>query len=115
MLADNEEAPTDKYEAFIKANKEVSEKLIPSIKKGKHNLISISGDPRVIAARESVKNSYNEYVKDPQEEKYMNLVGAKDDMSALYNLVTTEILEGKIHDLERANENNKHGKKCIKL
>lgn len=108
VLADNVETPTDKYEAFIKANKEVSEKLLPSIKKGKHNLIS--GDPRVIAARESVKNSYNEYVKDPQEDKYMNLVGAKDDMAALYNLVTTEILEGKIHDLERAHENNKHGK-----
>ena len=65
ILADVEEAATDKYDRFITANKEAAEKTIPA--RSRPRRTHISSDPRVTRARDKIRKAYEMYYQDTAE------------------------------------------------
>ena len=56
VLGVEEESATDRYDRFIKANKEAAEKIVPLRNRAKKT--RFSSDPRVIKARDEIKDAY---------------------------------------------------------
>ncbi|XP_072046557.1 uncharacterized protein [Amphiura filiformis] len=102
-----EETATDKYSRFIAANKEAAEKIIPAKKRSRR--ANFSRDPRVIKARDHIRETYEVYqldITDCNREEYKK---AKENLDDAYNKVIEADLSGKLREVERAHVNSKHG------
>ena len=106
VLEDEEETATDKYDRFIKANNEAAEKIIP-VRKRSHKT-RFSSDPRVVTARDQIKDKYNLYQQDATEEKRTEYRKGKQGLDEAYNLAIVEDLNSKIKEVEAAHSNCKH-------
>ena len=102
-----DESATDRYERFIKANQEATEKVIP-LKKKAHKT-RFSSNPRVIAARDAIKDSYQKYQKSASDNDRETYEAAKKVLSETYNQVMEEDLSEKIQEVQRAHANSQHG------
>ena len=102
-----DESATDKYERFIKANQEAAEKVIP-LKKRNHKT-RYSNDPRVIAARDEVRDAYQKYQKSTSDKYRGTYEAAKKVLSETYDQVIEEDLSKKILEVERAHASSQHG------
>ena len=107
VLEDEEESATNKYDRFIKANKEAAEKFIPLRKRAKRT--RFSSDPRVTKARDEIKHAYEVYQHNTTEENRAEYKKAKESLEDVYNLVIEEDLNRKIEEVETAHANAKHG------
>ena len=102
-----EETATECYQRFIDANREVTELLIPKVKKVKK--AQPSEDPRVGAAREKVKATSRTYQQITSEDNRLDQEQAKKELEVAYNKVTKEMLCKKIKEVETAHINSQHG------
>ncbi|XP_072015018.1 uncharacterized protein [Amphiura filiformis] len=107
ILEDMEETATDKYSRFIAANKEAAEKIIPAKKRSRR--ANFSRDPRVIKARDHIRETYEEYQLDTTDCKREEYKKAKKNLDDAYNEVIEADLNGKLQEVERAHVNSKHG------
>ena len=107
VLENEEESASEKYERFIKANKEAAELVIP-VKKRAHKT-RFSSDTRVIKARDNIRDAYETYQNNTTDDRRESYKSAKKELEDTYNLVTTEHLNGKIQEVETAHINSKHG------
>ncbi|XP_072050156.1 craniofacial development protein 2-like [Amphiura filiformis] len=94
ILENIEETATDKYSRFIAANKEAAEKIIPAKKRSRR--ANFSRDPRVIKAREHIRETYEAYqldttdLADCKREEYKE---AKKNLDDAYN----KVIEGDLN------------------
>ncbi|XP_015753298.1 PREDICTED: uncharacterized protein LOC107333054 [Acropora digitifera] len=102
-----EETATECYQRFIDANREVTELLIPKVKKVQK--AQPSEDPRVGAAREKVKATSRTYQQITSEDNRLDQEQAKKELEVAYNKVTKEMLRKKIKEVETAHINRQHG------
>ena len=107
ILEDIEETATDKYSRFITANKEAAEKIIPAKKRSRK--ANFSRDPRVIKARDHIRETYEVYQQDTTDDKREEYKKAKKNLDDAYNKVIEADLNGKLQEVERAHVNAKHG------
>ena len=97
---------TSTYECFIQANKEAAEELLPKAPRRKKQ--AIWSDPRIDCARKEV---YEAYVNDTSECTSVSrseLQTRKNQLRETYDRVSNEILEQKISQVEKANQNCQH-------
>ena len=107
VLGVEEESATDRYDRFIKANKEAAEKIVPLRNRAKKT--RFSSDPRVIKARDEIKDAYVIYQQNTTDGNRAKYKKAKDSLEEVYNLVIEEDLNSKIKEVETAHANSKHG------
>ncbi|XP_030839582.1 uncharacterized protein LOC115923289 [Strongylocentrotus purpuratus] len=106
-LEKEEESATERYERFITAHKEATEKVIPVKKKTRK--LHFPNDTRVISARNKINKAYMEYQKDTSDENRQIYKQAKHNLEEAYSVVIEEDLDSKLKDVERAHANSKHG------
>ena len=102
-----EDTATECYQRFIDANREVTELVIPKVKKVKK--AQPSEDTRVGAAREKVKATSRTYQQITTEDNRLDQEQAKKELEVAYNKVTEEMLCEKIKEVETAHINSQHG------
>ncbi|XP_072022739.1 uncharacterized protein [Amphiura filiformis] len=107
ILEDMEETATDKYSRHIAANKEAAEKIIPAKKRSRR--ANLSCDPRVIKARDQIRETYEVYQLDTTDCNREEYKKAKKNLDDAYNKVIEVDLSGKLREVERAHVNSKHG------
>ena len=107
VLEDEEKSATDKYDRFIKVNKEAAEKTIPQRRRAKKTCFS--SYPRVAKARDEIKHAYAVYQHSTSEENRAEYKKAKECLEDVYNLVIEEDLNSKNKEIETAHANSKHG------
>ena len=107
VLGVEEESATDRYDRFIKANKEAAEKIVPLRNRAKKT--RFSSDPRILKARDEIKDAYVIYQQNTTDGNRAKYKKAKDSLEEVYNLVIEEDLNSKIKEVETAHANSKHG------
>ncbi|XP_072044981.1 uncharacterized protein [Amphiura filiformis] len=104
--SEDDEDATSTYQCFIQANREVTEELIP--KAPKRHKGTIWTDSRTESARNEVHEAY---VKDTHECTSVSrskLQARKNHLKETYDKINQEILEQKITQVEKADQNCQH-------
>ena len=102
-----DETATERYDRFIKANKEAAQKITP-IRRRTHKA-NISNDPRETVAKENINKAYVVYQKETLDENRLKHKATKENLEEAYNLVEEEMLASKLKKVENAHANCKHG------
>ncbi|XP_072050064.1 uncharacterized protein [Amphiura filiformis] len=106
-LEEMEETATERYERFIKANREAAEKVIPVKKKNRK--VRLSSDIRVVRARDDIRETYDAYQLDATERNRHRYKETKANLEEAYNTATEEDLSKRLRAVEEAHDNCKHG------
>ncbi|XP_072047147.1 uncharacterized protein [Amphiura filiformis] len=105
-LEDINENATERYERFISATAEATEKIIPVGKKIRK--ACFSSDHRVTTARQKIKKAYETYQECTTEDNRLSYNQAKSDLAGAYNQAIEDDLNIKLREVEMAHDNCKH-------
>ena len=106
QLCEENETATEKYEHLIKANEETAKQLLPN--KTKRKRTQYAKDKRVIAARQTVDEVYEQYEQDPSNVHYSKLTSAKANLEKAYNTAAEEDLTNLITKVEGTHSSHQH-------
>lgn len=101
-LTYNQEDAAQRYEAFVKANEETMEEVLPRMAKKKRN--RRSQDQRVVDARESIRIAC---MHAKEGDGNTEVTQAREKLKEAYNNILEEEVEEQIKQIEQAQENNK--------
>ncbi|XP_072017053.1 uncharacterized protein [Amphiura filiformis] len=105
-LEDINENATERYERFISATAEATEKIIPVRKKIRK--ACFSSDHRVTTARQKIKKTYETYQECTTEDNRLSNNQAKSELAGAYNQAIEDDLNIKLREVEMAHDNCKH-------
>ena len=106
-LSKEEDTATERYQCFVDANNEVTERLIPKKKKALKNIMAEDCD--VERARKEVKKAFNAYDKRPSRSKQKELQRKKECLQKTYLQVEEKELDEMIKRVENADNQRRHG------
>ena len=105
-LCQDHQNATQQYENLIIANDEAAKELIP--KKEKQKRKQIAKDPRIVAARDDVKKSFQKYQNNKNATNEFYLQEKKAALQSAYNQVLEEDLANDIGQIENSDNMRRH-------
>ena len=105
-IEDIDENATGRYERFMSATAEATEKIIPVRKKIRK--ACFSSDHRVTTARQKIKDAYETYQECTTDDNRLSYNQAKSDLAGANNQAIEDDLNIKLREVEMAHDNCKH-------
>ena len=106
-LCTEDEDATSRYDKFIQANAEATEKLIPKKKKGKGS--NTSEHPIIEAARKDVQETFAKYQIKPTRRREEDWKNSKRKFQAAYKEIEEQELDDLIKQVGNADDQSRHG------